>query len=552
MAISTISVSSNSLEESVRTSTGRVILFGTIPTTIPDTTLSMIPPSTHIDTIPIPIVSSTIPPSSNYTPASPDYSSASDTESDLSEDPSSDHIPPLLATSPFLSSIDDSADIDIPDTPPSPTHGTPFTETTLTTQRSPAASGKRVGHLPTHRLAVRHLVDYSSSDHFALDDSSSSSSSKTSSDSSTDALSDSASSRSSSDHSLPAPSSSVRPNHHLCSLVPSIPRSSAAISTRPSHESSFTSPFRKRSRSLAAYVPLTSPILGALSYTRADLLPSPKRIRSSEFAMDLEGCSKDRFEPSRHRETNLEIDVDVVRVDRVTHPVIADDIPEPAQEEGAVEVTYETLGDLVQRFHDHTVKILVYRVQAIEGIQRDQGRMIVATGHQSTDMLERIRELERVDMRLRDMMDVASLRLMPGGIWATVLRLFLKTMPNTRLGASRTRKAVNEQIDHGLAGALGARDAARNLKPLMGNEGNENGGNGNEGNENDNRNGGGSYGYQQKDKIKAKPNKTEHGMERVETSKSKSTKKLTKSKVKDEAETKEILNGPTRTHLMGQ
>ncbi|GKF23502.1 hypothetical protein Tco_0075824, partial [Tanacetum coccineum] len=35
-----------------------------------------------------------------------------------------------------------------------------------------------------------------------------------------------------------------------------------------------------------------------------------------------------------------------VRVDRVTHPVVADDIPEPAQE-GAVEVTFETLGDLV-------------------------------------------------------------------------------------------------------------------------------------------------------------------------------------------------------------
>ncbi|GJR03136.1 hypothetical protein Tco_0526120 [Tanacetum coccineum] len=119
--------------ESVGTSTRRVILFGTIPTTIPDTTLSMIPPTTHIDTTPIPTVSPTIPPSPDYTPASPDYSPASDTEFDPSEDPSSDHIPPLPATSPFLSSTDDSSDSDIPDTPPSPTHGTPFTETTLST-----------------------------------------------------------------------------------------------------------------------------------------------------------------------------------------------------------------------------------------------------------------------------------------------------------------------------------------------------------------------------------------------------------------------------------
>ncbi|GKD12119.1 hypothetical protein Tco_1196526, partial [Tanacetum coccineum] len=128
-----------------------------------------------------------------------------------------------------------------------------------------------------------------------------------------------------------------------------------------------------------------------------------------------------------------------VRVDRVTHPVVADDIPKPAQE-GAVEV--------------------------IESVQRDQGHRIIVTGQQSADMLERIGELE--------------------------------TMPNTRSGASRTREGVNEQIDHQLAGALGARTTARNLEPLMrdgggqeernGNEGNGNGGNGN-GNRNEGGNG---------------------------------------------------------------
>ncbi|GKE54348.1 hypothetical protein Tco_1489504, partial [Tanacetum coccineum] len=145
---------------------------------------------------------------------------------------------------------------------------------------------KRVGPLPTHHLAMRHSVDYSSSVNFSLDDSSrdssSSSSSETSSDSSADALSDSASSRSSSDHSLPTPSLGMRPSHHLCSLVPSIPRSSAAISDRPSHSSSFASPSHKRSRSPTASVLLSSPIPRSLSYAYADLLPSPKRIRSPE------------------------------------------------------------------------------------------------------------------------------------------------------------------------------------------------------------------------------------------------------------------------------
>ncbi|GJX50943.1 hypothetical protein Tco_0277788 [Tanacetum coccineum] len=324
MAISVISVSSDSSEDSVGTPAGRVILFGTIPTTIPDTTPVITPPTTQTDTtvIPteIPIIAPTIPPSPDYTPASPDYSPASDTEFDPSEDPSSDHIPPLPAISPFLSSADDTTDSDTPDTPPSPTHGTPFTETTLSTQRSPTASGalrrrvmvlapgqpiphgrpyryhlngpvhmmtarKRVGPLPTHRLSVRLSVDYSSSDHFYSDDSSrdssSSSSSETSSDSSADAVSNSVSSCSSSDHSLPTPSSGMRPSHHLCSLVPSIHQSSVAIFDKPSHDSSSASPSRKRSRSPAAFVPLSSPIPRALSSTHADLLPSPKSVDPS-------------------------------------------------------------------------------------------------------------------------------------------------------------------------------------------------------------------------------------------------------------------------------
>ncbi|GJT20192.1 hypothetical protein Tco_0878898 [Tanacetum coccineum] len=131
--------------DSVGTPAGQVILFGTIPTTILDTTPVITPPTTQTDTtvIPteIPIIAPTRPPSPNYTPASPDYSPASDMEFDPSEDPSSDHIPPLPAISPFLSSADDTTDSDTPDTPPSPTHGISFTETTLSTQRSPTASG---------------------------------------------------------------------------------------------------------------------------------------------------------------------------------------------------------------------------------------------------------------------------------------------------------------------------------------------------------------------------------------------------------------------------
>ncbi|GKF86909.1 hypothetical protein Tco_0254736, partial [Tanacetum coccineum] len=146
--------------------------------------------------------------------------------------------------------------------------GTPFTEITASTQRSPIiphrrviilspaqpiphgrpyryhlngpvhmmTTRKRVGPLPTHHLAVRHPVDYSFSDHSSSDSSSS--------------------------------SSSV---HH-----------SSAIFERPSYNSFFVSRSRKRSRSHVASVPLSSPTLGTLSYACADLLPLPKRIRSPE------------------------------------------------------------------------------------------------------------------------------------------------------------------------------------------------------------------------------------------------------------------------------
>ncbi|GJW41372.1 hypothetical protein Tco_0067217 [Tanacetum coccineum] len=129
-------------------------------------------------------------------------------------DPSSDHIPPLPATSPFLSSDDDTTDSDTPVTPPSPTHGTPFTEITASTQRS---------------LSYSHH-----------------------------ASSDSSSGHSLSDHSSP-----------------DLPSTSAGRS-------------RKRRRSLMMSVPALSLVSGALSPVRADLIPSPKRIKDSGYLADVE------------------------------------------------------------------------------------------------------------------------------------------------------------------------------------------------------------------------------------------------------------------------
>ncbi|GJT29133.1 hypothetical protein Tco_0909408, partial [Tanacetum coccineum] len=86
MAFSVILISS---EESMGTSTARVILFGTIPTTIPPTTLTIDLPVIHDDILLTPTISPTIPPV----------------------------VPTIQYTSPFIDT--DSSDSDTPDSPPS-------------------------------------------------------------------------------------------------------------------------------------------------------------------------------------------------------------------------------------------------------------------------------------------------------------------------------------------------------------------------------------------------------------------------------------------------
>ncbi|GKB00517.1 hypothetical protein Tco_0828510, partial [Tanacetum coccineum] len=235
-----------------------VILFDTIPTTIPDTTPSVISPTTHIDTIPITIVSPTIPPSPDYTPVSPDYSPASNTEFDPFEAPSSNHIPPLPAISPFLSSTDDSSDSDISDTPPSPTHGIPFTEMTLSTQSTPIESGAL--RLRVMVLAPGHPIPHGRSFiiEFIIKD-------------------------------------FIRLFCRCFILILHLDISSFDSISLPTP---FISHSRKRSRSPTASVPLSLPIPRVLSYARANLLPSPKRIRSYEFATDLEVSLVEDSEPS--------------------------------------------------------------------------------------------------------------------------------------------------------------------------------------------------------------------------------------------------------------
>nr|GEV53183.1 reverse transcriptase domain-containing protein [Tanacetum cinerariifolium] len=409
----------------------------------------------------IPTVSPIIPPSADYTPASPDYSPASNMESNLSEDLSSDHI--------------------------SPTRDIPHTEFASPTSRIlPASPSVR-----RQRAVVVSPVDYPSSDHFTSDDLS-----RDSLDSSSDFHLDS------------SPDSFLEhyPSGHstLYSLYDSL--------------TAYVGPSRKRRRSPTTFVPVSSLVLKVLSLVCARLLPSPKRIRDSDSMKNLEVSSEGSSELSIPRKTDLGVDDDVKNSDepysepdidpietdiqayfaftdiirgrgddRVTHLVMLDDIPVVVQEERAVDGTYEMLGALVQRFHDHTVDIPVHRVQVIESVQREQGKRIVVTSQQGAAMSERINELEQDNMRLRGMLDVAMISYHPK-ISLNVALLCWRKIPNTRSEATMTREAIDDLVARRVAEALEARDAAMNLEPLAesGDEQedencNGNGGNGTEG-----------------------------------------------------------------------
>ncbi|GJU95689.1 hypothetical protein Tco_1320445 [Tanacetum coccineum] len=380
MAISVISVSSDSSEDSGGTPARGVILFGTIPTTIPDTTPVITPPITQTDTT-----------------------------SDPYEDPSSDHIPPLPAISPFLSSADDTTDSDTPDIPPSPTHapgqpiphGRPY-RYHLNMPVHMMTARKRVGPLPVQQLAVRHSVDHSLSDYFSPDDSARDSSSDSSSEASLDFHSDASSDSSSrhllSDHSFPdLPSTSARPSH-------------------------------KRHRSPMTSVPALPPVSGALSLVCVDLIPSPKRIRDSGYLADLEvdhreTSLKDNVivrgsdEPHLEQDIDPEIQADInecfayadaLRDKGIDARVVVEAVDRVESETGArgpVKVRVE------RKFHDHTKAIPFHRIQVIKGVQREQEYRIVRVESAIAALTERIAELERDNRRLKCTASVESQRV---------------------------------------------------------------------------------------------------------------------------------------------
>nr|GEU81669.1 hypothetical protein [Tanacetum cinerariifolium] len=339
MAFYVISISSDSSEESVGTSTARVTLFDTIPTTIPSTA----------PTIDLPVIHP-------------------------------------LCTSPF---IDTNASNN--NTPNTPSSQDPY-EVTVARWRSRVAACSSPPSSPIHQilLAPPRLLHYSSSDSHL-----------------------NTSSYSSSRHSLSGYALSDSPCDSLTAT--------------------FVGLSRKRCKSLTLSVPVVLRVCRALSFVRANLLPPHKRIGDSNSVTDFKVSSEEGYVPYLPREVGLGVDfknsyepytepdveydiqanidaciafADDLRargtddkvvvetmveeevessargtteiavdlkfelvIDDDVRGTVREDVPDHVTVDGAVEVTYETLGGSVQRFHDHTIEILAHWAHVIESLR---------------------------------------------------------------------------------------------------------------------------------------------------------------------------------------
>ncbi|GJV45319.1 retrovirus-related pol polyprotein from transposon TNT 1-94 [Tanacetum coccineum] len=340
MAISVISISSDSLEESVGTSTAQVILFGTIPTAISATVPIVDLPIAHDDTTLIPIETPTISHVVSTLPHTSPFMYTDSSDSDISDRPPS-HDPYEVTVARWRSRV--AARLSLPSPPtlcqilPAPPGlprrlaifvlqgqlipvGQPY-HTRPNGVRKMLIARKSVGPLPSHRLALRYSQSHSPSDHFSPDDFSSDTLLGSSSGYSLDYSSDT-----SSGHSIP--------------------------------DSSFDSP--------------------AASFADID----------ADTAV---------AEAATAREADARVGVDT-RIDR------EDEVEEEAEfsHRGTVEIGVDKIVEPVE-LHDHLEEIPVRRIRVIEGVQRDQGHRMLATSQQSVVMSDRIDVLKRDNMRLSEL-----------------------------------------------------------------------------------------------------------------------------------------------------
>ncbi|GJS74924.1 hypothetical protein Tco_0724805 [Tanacetum coccineum] len=228
--------------------------------------------------------------------------------------------------------------------------------------------------------------------------------------------------------------------HHWCAAPlstlypPTTSESSSGDSSeRPLHSSSHSAgPSRKRCRSPVDSVPSSTPVMGSLAPTRADLLPPRKRFRDSysseasieedteidpiETEVDMElgiGDGDDvrdhvEIDPRDVRDDTEEYEANTsagdtveVGIDPMSAPIIEEEIVEPAGEDSSdssgtrdgIVRSFEDmpidLDDAVHDFYHHMSEVRIDRIVGIETIHRRlKADQLIARG-QRVCMIER-------------------------------------------------------------------------------------------------------------------------------------------------------------------
>ncbi|GJR55204.1 hypothetical protein Tco_1405725 [Tanacetum coccineum] len=226
--------------------------------------------------------------------------------------------------------------------------------------------------------------------------------------------------------------------------------SSGDSSERPLHSSSHSAgPSRKRCRSPVDSVPSSTPVMGSLAPTRADLLPPRKRFRDSysseasieedaevgpiETGVDMElgiGDGNDvrdhvEIDPRDVRDDTEEYEADAsagdtveVGIDPMSAPIVDEEIVEPAGEDSSdssgtrdgIVRSFEDmpidLGDAVRDFYHHMSEVRIDRIVGIETAQsRLEADQLIASGDRAR-MAERIYSLRLENLKVRAMLDI--------------------------------------------------------------------------------------------------------------------------------------------------
>ncbi|GJW51258.1 putative reverse transcriptase domain-containing protein [Tanacetum coccineum] len=264
--------------------------------------------------------------------------------------------------------------------------GRPY-RTHLNGPRKLLTARKRVGPLPSCRLAWRHASPRSSDHH------------PSSSSSSSDSSPVHSSGLDASDQAYFGSSTRDVPPR-LCYPPRRAPRvsSSGDSSKRPLHSSSHSAgPSPKRYRSPVDFVPLSTPVMGSLAPTRADLLPPRKRFRdlySSEASIE-DDTEIDPIETEDNTEgykaDTSAGDTVEVGIDPMSAPIVKEEIVEPGGEDPS-----DSSG----------TKDGIVRIVGIKTVQRRlEADQLIARG-QRVSMIERIDSLRLDNLKVCAMFDI--------------------------------------------------------------------------------------------------------------------------------------------------